>query len=105
MEQDYEGRYGKLKRCVTNEAEGAITHGTSNELADLGYTDAEERQTKLRLAHTINHIIASRRLTQADRASRQRSQVPPLGFLPPTSVPSSKACKSLKSNASFQSRL
>ena len=30
-----------------------ITRGTRNVFADLGYPDAEERQTKLRLAHAI----------------------------------------------------
>ena len=33
--------------------------------ADLGYPDAEERQTELRLAFALNQIIAQRRLTQA----------------------------------------
>jgi len=46
-------------------ADEAITRGTTNVFADLGYGDAEERQTKLRLAHAINTLIARRRLTQA----------------------------------------
>jgi predicted XRE-type DNA-binding protein len=54
---------------MTNEAE-AITRGTGNVFADLGYADAEERQTKLRLAHAINDVIARRRLTQAAAAER-----------------------------------
>ena len=33
-----------------NEADKAITRGTGNVFADLGYADAEERQTKLRLS-------------------------------------------------------
>lgn len=45
-------------------ADAAITHGTGNVFADLGYPDAEERQTKLRLAYAINQVIARRRLTQ-----------------------------------------
>jgi len=44
-------------------ADEAIIRGTGNVFADLGYADAEERQTKLRLAHTINGVIARRRLT------------------------------------------
>ena len=36
--------------------------------ADLGYPDAEEWQTKLRLAHALNQVIARRRLTQAAAA-------------------------------------
>lgn len=45
-----------------------ITRGSSNVFADLGYVDAEERQTKLRMAHAINSLIARRRLTQVTAA-------------------------------------
>jgi predicted XRE-type DNA-binding protein len=45
-----------------------VIHGTSNVFADLGYPDAEERQTKLRLAYTINKIIEQRRLVQSAAA-------------------------------------
>jgi predicted XRE-type DNA-binding protein len=45
-----------------------ITRGTGNLFADLGYPDAEERQTKLRLAHALNQIIAQRHLTQTEAA-------------------------------------
>ncbi len=45
-----------------------ITRGTTNVFADLGYADADERQTKLRLAHAINEIVAGRGLTQAGAA-------------------------------------
>ncbi len=55
---------------TTNEAEDAITRGTSNVFADLGYSDADERQTKLRLAYAINGVIARRRLTQAAAADK-----------------------------------
>ena len=48
----------------------AITRGTTNVFADLRYADAEERQTKLRLAHAINEIIARQRLAQANAAER-----------------------------------
>lgn len=48
----------------------AITRGSGNVFADLGYDDAEERQTKLRLAHAINALVARRRLTQATAADR-----------------------------------
>lgn len=47
-----------------------ITRGTANVFADLGYPDAEERQTKLRLAYEINGVIGRRRLTQAAAAER-----------------------------------
>jgi predicted XRE-type DNA-binding protein len=53
-----------------NDAENAIIRGTSNVFADRGYADAEERQTKLRLAHAINGVIARRRLSQAAAAAK-----------------------------------
>jgi predicted XRE-type DNA-binding protein len=48
----------------------AITRGAGNVFADLGYADADERQTKLRLAHAINGVIARRRLSQAATAEK-----------------------------------
>lgn len=45
-----------------------IERGTGNVFADLGYPDAEERQTKLRLAYAINRVVEERRLTQAAAA-------------------------------------
>jgi hypothetical protein len=50
-------------------AEEKITLGTGNVFADLGYADAEERQTKLRLAYAINEIIASKRTPARGSAS------------------------------------
>lgn len=47
-----------------------ITRGTGNVFADLGYADADERQTKLRLAHAINGVVARRRLTQVAAAEK-----------------------------------
>lgn len=46
-----------------NEEEG-IEIGTVNVFEDLGLAGAEERQTKLRLAWTINQLLAGRKLTQ-----------------------------------------
>jgi predicted XRE-type DNA-binding protein len=45
-----------------------ITRGSSNVFADLGFPDAEERQTKLRLAFAINTILEELHLTQAEAA-------------------------------------
>ncbi|HUB94329.1 MAG TPA: helix-turn-helix transcriptional regulator [Stellaceae bacterium] len=42
-----------------------IVRGTNNLFADLGYADAEERQTKLRLAYAIFQIVEQQGLTQA----------------------------------------
>ena len=37
-----------------NEVAEEIVRGSGNVFADLGYPDAEERQTKLRLARALN---------------------------------------------------
>jgi predicted XRE-type DNA-binding protein len=47
-----------------------IVRGSGNVFADLGFPDAEERQTKLRLAYALNTIMDARRLTQAAAAER-----------------------------------
>lgn len=52
------------------DADTAITRGSGNVFADLGFADAEERQTKLRLALAINGIVARSKLTQARAAER-----------------------------------
>ena len=46
-----------------------IERGTGNVFADLGYADAKERQTKLRLALALNQIIEERKLTQTKAAN------------------------------------
>jgi predicted XRE-type DNA-binding protein len=58
-----------MAKPESNETD-AITRGSGIVFADLGYPDAEERQTKLRLAHALNQIIARQRLTQAAAAER-----------------------------------
>ena len=50
------------------ETEDSITRGGGNVFADLGYADAEERQAKLRLAHSINSLIARGRFDLAAAA-------------------------------------
>lgn len=46
----------------------AITRGTSNVFRDLGYADADDRQTKTRLAMAINELLKERRLKQREIA-------------------------------------
>ena len=46
----------------------AVIHGSTNVFADLGLRDAEERQTKLRLAYAINQILEESHHTQAAAA-------------------------------------
>ena len=45
-----------------------ITRGSDNVFADLGLPDADERQTKVKLAQEINRILKELRLKQADIA-------------------------------------
>jgi predicted XRE-type DNA-binding protein len=45
-----------------------VLPSSGNVFADLGLPNAEERQTKLRLAFAINKIIAERRLSQTRAA-------------------------------------
>lgn len=49
--------------------ENEITRGTGNVFADLGYPDATERQTKLRLAYALNQVLEQRKLSQAEAAT------------------------------------
>jgi predicted XRE-type DNA-binding protein len=58
------------EKTTLKEGDEAITRGTGNIFADLGYSDAEERQMKLRLAHAINGVIARRRPPQAVTAEK-----------------------------------
>src|SRR5438128_11928077 len=46
----------------------SITRGSGNVFADLAFTDAAERQAKLRLAYALNQVLATRKLSQADAA-------------------------------------
>jgi len=66
---------------MMKEADNAIVRGTGNVFADLGYADAEERQTKLRLAHAINGVIARQRLSQAAAAEKLRINQPKVSAL------------------------
>jgi predicted XRE-type DNA-binding protein len=58
------------KRAAKSAKAEQIIRGTGNVFADLGFADAEERQTKLRLALALNTILDQRRLNQADAAAR-----------------------------------
>lgn len=60
----------KRRLEAAGELSAAITRGTGNVFADLGYADAEERQTKLRLAYAINGVIERQRMTQAAAADK-----------------------------------
>ena len=66
-----------------------VTLGTTNVFADLGYPDAEERQTKLRLAYALNEVIARRRMTQEEAAENSESTNPRSQRSPTTSLAAS----------------
>jgi predicted XRE-type DNA-binding protein len=59
----------------------AITRGSGNVFADLGFADAEERQTKLRLAYALNTIVDAQRLTQGTAAARLGLKQPKVSAL------------------------
>ena len=48
----------------------AIVRGSGNVFADLNLSDAEVRQTKLRLACALNTVVDAQRLTQDEAATR-----------------------------------
>ncbi len=58
------------KQSVRSPKQEAIVRGSGNVFADLNFPDAEERQTKLRLAHALNAVIDASRLTQEAAATR-----------------------------------
>jgi predicted XRE-type DNA-binding protein len=58
------------KAETVGEGDETITRGTDNVFADLGYPDADQRQTKPRLAHAINGVVVRRRLTQVEAAKK-----------------------------------
>ena len=47
---------------------GQVTRSSGNVFADLGLSNAEELGTKVRLAASLNAILAERKLTQAEAA-------------------------------------
>ena len=49
--------------------EERVVRGSGNVFADLGFTDAAERQAKLRLAYALNQVLDERKLTQQEAAS------------------------------------
>lgn len=61
--------------------ESVVTRGTDNVFADLGYPDADERQTKLRLAFAINEILTAQKFTQAASAARLNVGQPKISAL------------------------
>ena len=64
-----------MARASASKGKGReITRGSGNVFADLSFPDAEERQTKLRLAYALNTIMDAQRLTQARGRGAARPQ-------------------------------
>jgi len=64
-----------------NKGSETIEYGSTNVFADLGYADAEERQTKLHLAYAIYQIVSERGLTQTSAANILRINQPKVSAL------------------------
>lgn len=58
-----------------------IERGSGNVFADLGFPDAEELSTKVRLAVEINRLLVSQRLTQVTAAERLEVSQPKISAL------------------------
>jgi predicted XRE-type DNA-binding protein len=64
-----------------DERKGRIVQGSGNVFADLGFADADERQTKVRLAITINDVLERRRLSQGEAARQLDINQPKISAL------------------------
>jgi predicted XRE-type DNA-binding protein len=58
-----------------------VVPSSGNVFADLGLPNAEEKQTKVRLAVAINQIIESRKLSQVAAARRLKVNQPKVSAL------------------------
>jgi predicted XRE-type DNA-binding protein len=62
-------------------AKHSVVPGSGNVFADLGLTDAGEKQTRVRLAVTINQILRKRRLSQVAAAEQLGINQPKISAL------------------------
>jgi predicted XRE-type DNA-binding protein len=58
-----------------------VQAGSGNVFADLRLPDADEKQTKVRLAVAINHILRNRSLKQSSAARRLKINQPKISTL------------------------
>jgi predicted XRE-type DNA-binding protein len=58
-----------------------VSPSSGNVFADLGLSNADEKQTKVRLAVAINRILSGQNLSQADAADRLRINQPKVSAL------------------------
>ncbi len=59
----------------------AVVRSSGNVFADLKRSNAEEKQTKVRLAVAINHILEAQQLSQAQAARRLDVNQPKISAL------------------------
>jgi predicted XRE-type DNA-binding protein len=65
----------------TRRAKKAVVPSSGNVFADLGLSNPEEKQTKVRLAVAINHIIQNQKLSQTAAARLLRINQPKISAL------------------------
>jgi predicted XRE-type DNA-binding protein len=61
--------------------ESQVSRSSGNVFADLGISNAAEKQTKVRLAVAINRILGGQNLSQADAAHRLKINQPKVSAL------------------------
>ncbi len=64
-----------------SEEKQIVIASSGNVFADLGFADAEERRTKVRLAFAINQILERRQLSQAEAAHQLGINQPKISAL------------------------
>jgi len=66
---------------ATTKNKAGVTPSSGNVFADLGIANAEDKQTKVRLAVAINQIIQRRKLSQTAAARRLKVNQPKVSAL------------------------
>jgi predicted XRE-type DNA-binding protein len=67
--------------AIKKNQKSVVTPSSGNVFVDLGLPNAEEKQTKVRLAVAINQIVESQRLSQAAAARRLKINQPKISAL------------------------
>jgi predicted XRE-type DNA-binding protein len=74
------GTWG-TRHMAKKKAKAGVVESSGNVFTDLGVRNAEEKQTRLRLAVVINRVIQSRKLSQAAAARRLKVNQPKVSAL------------------------
>ena len=70
-----------MGRMAKRKAKAGVMASSENVFADLGVRNAEEKQTKVRLAVAINQILQARKLSQTAAARRLKVNQPKVSAL------------------------